>query len=194
MDDPRDIVATWIAEEIFPHERDIRNYLNRRWQNLDADEVIQEAYCRIAALGSVDHIDNPGGYFHCTVMATATDIARRSKSFYFISMNENEWSNVVDDEPLADRIVAADQELERVNGLLARLTDTCRRAIELRRIEGLSQRETAEQLGVSEAVVRNHLFRGVRKIMQGLADEEAPNDERESLEQKVVFIGKSRSR
>lgn len=196
MDDPHDIVATWIVDEILPIERDIRNYLNRRWRNLDADEVIQEAYCRIVALGAVDHIENPRGYFHRTVMASAMDIARRSRNFYSVSVNENEWFNVIDDEPLADRIVEADQEMERVNGLLAQLTDTCRRAIELRRIEGFSQRETAEQLGVSESVVRNHLFRGVRKIMRGLAEQEAgaPGDEQEGPDQKVVFIGKSRSR
>ena len=73
-----DIIA-WIAREIIPHEVAIRKWLARRWSHvIDVDDVIQEAYCRIANLASVDHIDNPGGYFHQTASAVVTDQMRRA--------------------------------------------------------------------------------------------------------------------
>ena len=174
MDGKRDIVAAWVAREILPHENAVHAWLSRRWRNVvDPDDVIQEAYCRISSLARVDHIGNPIGYFRRTVHAVVTDTLRRSGIFGFISMTEIEWLNVMDSEPLADRVVEADQELKRVNSLLSELSDTCRQAIELRRIEGTSQREAAERLGVSEDVIRNHLVRGVKKILQTMAAQDA---------------------
>jgi len=177
MDGKRDIIAAWVAREILPHEGAVHAWLARRWRNVvDPDDVIQEAYCRISSLASVDHIDNPVGYFRRTVSAVVTDTLRRAGISNFISMTEIEWLNVMDNEPLADRVLEADQELRRVNALLSELSDTCRRAIELRRVEGVSQREAAQRLGVSEDVIRNHLVRGVKKVLNALREQETAID------------------
>ena len=79
MDDERDIITVWIAREIMPHEGALRLWLARRWRHaVDAEDVIQEAYCRIASLAAIDHIDNSAGYFHRTAHAVATDMMRRA--------------------------------------------------------------------------------------------------------------------
>jgi RNA polymerase sigma-70 factor (ECF subfamily) len=162
MDDDNDIVGIWIAREIVPREKAIRKWLSRRWHHLiDIEDVIQETYCRIANLTSVDHIDNPGGYFHRTVVAVATDTMHHSGIINFVSMTQIEWSHVIDNEPSADRVIGDSQELERVNGLIAKLSKPCRKVIELRRIQGLSRKETAERLGISENDVKNYLVRGL---------------------------------
>ncbi|MBH1991406.1 MAG: RNA polymerase sigma factor [Sphingomonadaceae bacterium] len=195
MDRDRQILS-WIAREILPHERRVRSRLVRKWgDTLDIDDAIQEAYYRLARLETVDHIENPAGYFHRTAHAVAVDMLRRRGVINFASVNENEWLNVRDEEPLADQLLEAKQEFARVNGLLGRLSDTCRRAIEMRRVEGLSQRETAERLGVSESVVRNHLVRGVQKILHALteADEAKSVGEQDHLGTKVEYFGKRRS-
>jgi len=177
MDDKRDIIAAWVAREILPHERAVHAWLSRRWRNVvDPDDVLQEAYCRISSLARIDHIDNPIGYFRRTVHTVVADALNRAGIINFTSMTEIEWLNVKDSEPLADRVLEADQELARVHTLLAQLSDTGRRAIELRRVEGVSQREAAERLGVSEDVIRNHLVRGVKKILQAMADQDATMD------------------
>ncbi|MBO9621234.1 MAG: sigma-70 family RNA polymerase sigma factor [Sphingomonas sp.] len=196
MDDEHDIISDWLAREIVPLERAVHGWLSRRWGHVvDAEDVIQEAYCRVASLASIDHIENPKSYFFRTAHAVVSEKMRRAGIISFSSMTQIEWSNVMDDEPLADRIVAADQELRRVNGLLSQLSDTCRRAIEMRRIEGLSRKETAERLGVTENDVKNHLVRGLRKVMKAIADEDActGGDEPEAVEHKAAVIGKHRS-
>ncbi|WP_336961393.1 RNA polymerase sigma factor [Sphingobium aquiterrae] len=196
MGDEQDIISAWIGREILPHESAVRTWLSRRWRNIvDPNDVIQEAYCRIASMASVDHIRNPAAYFHRTAQIVATDIMRRSGIINFTSMTENEWSNVIDHDPLADRAMEAHQELRRVNGLLAELSDTCRQAIELRRIEGVSQREAAQRLGVSEDVIRNHLVRGVQKVLKVMAAQDAhlSGDEQETVEQEEEAVGTPRS-
>lgn len=195
MVDKGDIVAAWIAREIIPHEAAIRKWLSRRWRHVvDVEDVIQESYCRIASLASVDHIDNPGGYFHRTANAVVADMMRRAGIIKFTTMTQIEWSNVIDNGPLADRAMETSQEYDRVNGLLGKLSDTCRRVIELRRIEGLSRKETAERLGVSENDVKNHLVRGLQKVMGAIAEQDAQwnGEAPAAAEKKGEVIGKRR--
>jgi RNA polymerase sigma-70 factor (ECF subfamily) len=69
-----DIVARWVAREILPHEGRVRAWLSRQWRGaIDIDDVVQEAYCRLSALASVDHIENPLAYFRRTAHAAAVD-------------------------------------------------------------------------------------------------------------------------
>ena len=194
MDDERDIIAGWMAREIVPHERAVRLWLARHWRHVDAEDVIQEAYCRIANLASVHHIENPAGYFRRTVRSVATDLMRRAGVLNFTSLSQNEWSTVKDNEPLPDRAIEAEQELRRLNGLLSKLSDTCRRIIELRRIEGLSRKETAERLGLTENEVKNDLVRGLQKVMRTIAEQDADMSgcEQAAIERKVEAIGKRR--
>ena len=187
MEGESDDIAAWVASEILPHEPTMRAWLAHRWRSaIEVDDVLQEAYCRIASLPSVDHIENGQAYFRRTLHAVATDVTRRASIKNNVSITENDWLNVLDDEPLADRTLEASQELQRVNSILSKLSFTCRRVIELRRIDGLSQRETAQQLGVTENVVENHIVRGLRKVLQELAI-----DEYESSEREVEPVGKS---
>ena len=66
--------------------------------------------------------------------------------------------------------------------------------IELRRLEGLSRKETAERLGVSENDVKNHLVRGLQKITGAMAEQDARSsgDAPEVAEKKDEAIGKRR--
>ncbi|MBB4632651.1 RNA polymerase sigma factor [Sphingosinicella soli] len=195
MNDENDTISAWLAREIVPHERDVRNWLSRRWYHvLDIEDVIQEAYCRLASLASVDHIECPRSYFFRTVHTVATDLMRRAGIVNFTSMTQIDLSNVVDSGPLADRALEAKQELERVNRLLAELSETHRRAIELRRVEGLSRRETAERLQVSEDALKKYVERGMHRILKIMAeqDERVENGEPDNVEREAEVIGKQR--
>ncbi|MET4898675.1 sigma-70 family RNA polymerase sigma factor [Sphingomonadaceae bacterium jetA1] len=183
MDEERDAIALWVAREILPCERSVRLWLARRWRGVvDVDDVIQEAYCRLSSLNSVAHITNPPAYFRRTVHAVATDAARQTYGKKVIPMTEFDFSNVLDEGPSADRAIAASQELGRVHALLSKMSETCRRVIVLRRIEGLSQKETASRLGVSEHVVENHIARGLKRMLNEIAEQDGPQiDEEDRL-------------
>lgn len=180
MQQQQDRATAWIAREIVPHERAVRAWLLRHWRDsIDVDDVIQECYCRITELGSTAHIANGRAYFFRSAQSIAIDMSRRRKTANVAAVTENEWHGVMDEGPLPDRVLEARQDLERVNALLSQLSFTCRRVIELRRVEGLSQRETASRLGVSENVVENHIVRGLRKVLNALASQDAEADEEE---------------
>lgn len=176
MNPNRRHIVAWIAAEILPHEAIVRNWLIRQWGHaLEVDDVIQEAYCRLSDLESVAHVQNPRAYFFTTVRAVAIDVLRSAKVANAERMTEIEWEYVIDSSPSPDRVAEARQELLRVRQLLSQLPWTCREVIELRKLHGLSQAETARRLGVSESVVENHVVRGLKKLLKALAERPVPN-------------------
>jgi DNA-directed RNA polymerase specialized sigma24 family protein len=103
-----DIIAGWVAENILPWEGLVRNWLRRRWGHaVEVDDILQEAYCRIASLDSVDHIANGKAYFFTTVRSVALDSLRRAKTMGARGMTEMDWSCVLDEAPLADQAIEA---------------------------------------------------------------------------------------
>lgn len=189
MDREHDIVARWVAREILPHESRVRIWLTRQWRGaVDVDDVLQEAYCRLSGLKSTDYIENPLAYFRRTAHAAAVDAVRHTNK-NVVSMTENDWFDVLDESPSVERQVEGAQELGRVGRVLTNLSETCRRVIELRRIEGLSQRETAERLGISENVVENNIVRGLRRVLAAMAEQDAVAGE-DAGEQEDARIGK----
>lgn len=172
--DEQENIAAWIAREIIPHEAAVQGWLLRRWGHLvDVEDVIQDAYCRVSNLASVNHIDNPKAYFFRTAHTVLTDRMRRAGIVIFTSMTQMDLSNVMDSEPAADRRLEGVQEMERVNKLLAQLSDTHRKAIELRRIEGLSRKEAAERLGISADALKKQVERGIHRVIEAMMEQDA---------------------
>lgn len=156
---------------MLPHESDVRNWLRRRLPSAAAvDDIVQEAYCRLAALESVSHIASGRAYFFRSVANIVVEQLRRAKVVHIDSMAEIEELDVMDDAPLPDRIVSGRRDLALVGKLIDGLPDRCRRVFELRRVHGLPQRTVAEQLGVSENVVEQQTIRGLKLILKALAE------------------------
>lgn len=164
-------VIEWVASQVLPHEADIRRRLSRGLSFAQVDDVIQEAYARLAALPSVGHITSGRAYFYAVARNVITEQVRRARIVRIDSVAEIDALNVMEDEPSPERVVAGRRELDRVRAIIEGLPDKCRRIFILRRIEGVPQREIARQLGVTENVVEAQSIRGVKLIMKALADE-----------------------
>ena len=72
---------------------------------------------------------------------------------------------------------------------LAQTAKPARRVIELRRIEGLTRKETSERLGVSENEVKNLLVRGLQKVLKSMAEQDAEGEGEASAPRKVQANG-----
>jgi len=168
-------IVAWLGREILPHEAAVRAWLRRSFAAAgDVDDILQETYCRLAALSTIDHIGEPRGYFFQAARSVALEQIRRARVVRIETVSEIEALDLALEEPSAERIVSGRRELERVRGLIAALPDRCRRIFELRKIEGVSQREIAQRLGVSENVVENEAVRGLRAILAAMTEQDAP--------------------
>lgn len=167
-------LVAWVGTHVLPHEADVRAWLKRRVRSqASVDDVVQETYCRIAALDDVSHIKDGRAYFFRAASNILIEQIRHARIVHIDSVAEMESLNVVDDVPTPDRIVAGRHDLLRVKALIASLPQRCREVFELRRIHGLSQREVAERLGISENVVEHQSMRGLRLILKALTEEES---------------------
>lgn len=169
MDDSREAIIDWVALHILPHERYVRAWLVRDMRrSSDVDDVIQEAYCQIAELDTVAHIRNGRAYFLTAARSILLQRLRRERVVRIETVTDFDALHLVDDEPSPEQVTGARRELKRVLGLIAMLPPVCRQVIELRRIHGFSQKETAQRLSVTESVVENHSIRGLRTILNAL--------------------------
>jgi RNA polymerase sigma-70 factor (ECF subfamily) len=158
--------AKWLAVNIIPHERAIRSWLARRTHDLDIDDIVQEMYARLAALDDAEKISNPRQYASQTAISIALNLVRHARVVPMIAIGEFEGLELASLEPSAEEIVSSQEELRQLENTLAELPDTCRTAFLLRRVEGLSQKEVAEKLGVSIKAVEKYMARSIRLLIE----------------------------
>lgn len=99
MAERSDIVA-WVGRQILPHEGEVRAWLRR--SNLpphEVDDVIQEAYCKLAGLEAVAHIHNPRAYFYQTARTIVLMQARRARIVRIDTIGEIDALNILDERP-----------------------------------------------------------------------------------------------
>jgi RNA polymerase sigma-70 factor (ECF subfamily) len=174
----RRMIAGWVAREIIPHEARIRAWFSRaRLSPEDIDDLMQEAYCRIAMLEKIDHITSPHAYFFSVARNLLLRRLRRQQIVPFEAISEIE-SYRDDDLPSPEEQISSRMAYERVMALIAALPERCRRIIELRKIEGWSQKQIAEHLGITEKAVEKQVWVGVRALRDAWALCERPSDER----------------
>ncbi|WP_333586130.1 RNA polymerase sigma factor [Phenylobacterium sp.] len=174
---PRAKFVAWVGAQILPHEGDVRRWLRRAgWSRDETDDIIQDAYCRIAALESTDHIRSGRAYLFQTVRSLVVDRLRQARVISLAQSTEIALMDVYDSEPSSERVVAGRLELRKVQAAIQTLPERCRTIFMLRRIEGLSQREIAQRLGVTENVVEAQAARGLRLLLSALTDGESVED------------------
>lgn len=177
MKQSRREIVTWVGSNIVPHEGDLRARLRRMAVPEDEiSDIVQDAYVKIAKLDSVAHIRSGRSYFFTTARTMLLDRIRRERIVRIDSMTEMEALRLADDDPGPERRVSARIELERVRRLIDALPDRCREIFELRRVQGVPQREIAERLGVAEHIVEAQAVRGLKLILKALAREEGPDE------------------
>ena len=152
----------WLARNVLPHEALIRARLRDvRLPGLDIDDIIQETYARILAVPSLESIRFPRQYAIQTARSVIIDHIRHSRVVPITSTGNLEQLNITVPEATTEERLEFQGEIQEVAEALAQLPVACRETLILRRIEGLSQKETARRLKVSEKAVEKYMGRGL---------------------------------
>jgi RNA polymerase sigma factor (sigma-70 family) len=159
----------WFAAEILPHEGVLVRYLTRVWPNsAEVPDLRQDIYVRVyeSARGALP--TSPKAFLFTTARNLMTDRIRHSRVVFIDSMQDIDQLNVLIDEISPERRLAARQELRVLARAFDSLSEKCRNVVWLRRVEGLSQRDTAQRLGLLEGAVESQLARGVRVLARAV--------------------------
>ena len=170
--------ALWLARHVLPHEPALRAWLTRwRLQDLLLDDVVQEAYAVLAARASVDDIHNPRSYLFQTARSIIPMHLRRSRVVSIRAVEDMERIGAAAEEPTPEQQVSDREELHRLAQAIAGLPEMGRQALTLRVIDGLSQREVGERMGISENAAQKHIAKSVHLLMDlfGKGGNAAPN-------------------
>lgn len=181
MAQDRDETLAWVARHVVPHEAALRARLLRVVSSVDqVDDIVQDAYLSLSRLESVAHIRNGRAYLFATARNLLLQKLRRERLVRIDSLTELHLLTLEDDAPDPERDVGARRELDRVRRLIAALPDRCREIFEMRRVQGLPQREIAARLGLPEHTIEQQAMRGLKMILKAIAHEEgeAPSHER----------------
>lgn len=163
----------WFAEHVLPHEPALRAWLSRKLLSrldlpFDVDDVVQESYAALASMNEVGRIRHPRAYLFRVAQSVILQHLRRAQIVSIEAVAEVDRLEVSHNELSPERHTMAHQELHRMGMLIATLPNKCRQAFVLRKIHGLSQREIAQRMRISESTVEKHIAKGVRLLADAL--------------------------
>ena len=134
-------------------------------------DVTQEAFiAAFAALKSYDGTRPFRTWVSRIAINKCRDWARRRavRRFFSFALPIEAAATIADDTIPADQQLADRAELARVKKAISLLPLALREPLVLRTIEGLTQAETAQVLGISEKAVETRLYRARNKLTQVL--------------------------
>jgi RNA polymerase sigma-70 factor (ECF subfamily) len=162
--------ARWFAEEVQPHEPELRAFLRRTFPTLqDIDDLVQEAYARVIRASDTGSIAEPRAYLFTTARNVAFDLFRRQRPISIEDLEEKHHLSVVEGGVDAAETASHNQEIELLIEAIHALPTRCREVVTLRKLHNLSYRDIASRLGISENTVNAQLAIGLVRCRQYLA-------------------------
>lgn len=156
---------SWFAREILVHEAALVRYLRRIWSNpSEIADLRQEIYLRVYEAAATARPQAPKSFLFATARHLMTDRIRRGRVVSIEATEDIEALNVLVDEISPERRASAWQELRRLAESLDRLPPKCREVMWMRKVQGLSQLEVAELMGITQSAVEKHIIKGVRLL------------------------------
>jgi RNA polymerase sigma factor (sigma-70 family) len=165
-------VMQWVVREVLVHEPALRSWLRKVTDANDVEDIVQESYCRISNLDDISHIRNARAYLFTTAKMIVLGRVRRSRIVSIDVVADIESFNVADEASDPEQIAIEKDQLNFVTNIIGNLPSRCRNIFLLRKMEGLSQREVAQRLGIPEHTVENDVAKGLRLIQQAIAETE----------------------
>ncbi len=157
--------ALWLSRHVLQHEPALRAWLShRRIAGLEIDDIVQETYARLITVESVEGITNARNYMFQAAYSVMVSHVRRSKIVPFQAVSDLEQLGAAADYSPEDQTADRD-ELHRLAKAIATLPGKVRDVFVLRRVDGLSQRDVAHKLGLSESTVEKHMSRSIYLLM-----------------------------
>ena len=161
----------WFVQQVHPHDAQHKSYLRRAFPLVrDVDDVVQESYLRVWRRNLGRPIASAKNFLFQVARRLALNSLRHDRASPIDErVTETSVSGVLEERDLRDAVCTR-QEVLLLLDAIETLPRRCREIVLLRKIEGLSQKEIAARLGVSEQTVQVQACRGLKRLQLVLRD------------------------
>ena len=159
-----DVVA-WFIREVLPLEAILMHFLRHNWRGAsDIEDLRQDVYVRVCEAAQSGLPDQTKPFVLMTARNLLIDRVRREQIVPIEVVSDLDALGLAMDTPSPERTVMARDELRHVREALEDLPPRAREAVVLGRIEGLTGRQIAARMGITEFTVSEHLANGIRLL------------------------------
>jgi RNA polymerase sigma-70 factor (ECF subfamily) len=138
----------------------------------DVEDIVQETYMRVFQAAKKQPIRSPQAFMLKTARNIALDRLSLADALnHMVSPSadaDDAGSDQLREERSPDRVLEGEQEFAAFCRSIRGLPRQCRRAFLLRKVYGLSQREVAVRLGVTEGTIEKHIAKAMLACMDYL--------------------------
>lgn len=142
----------------------IRDALRRRGNSSpDAEDIVQEAWVRLARYELGQAVDKPEAF----LMQTALNLSIDEHRGRVTRGDQVELDEVVlvDDAPPVEAVVLGRERMERLTYCLGRLPAKNRNILLAYRVDGLTYREIADRYDLSISTVEKHIAKATSQLI-----------------------------
>src|SRR5580692_7572821 len=156
-------VRAWFVREVIPLEPALTHFLQSNWRNRsDIADLRQEVYVRVLDAARTQVPEHTQKFVFTTARHLLIDRIRRDHIVPIETAADIDLLDFSRDVPGPERSAIARDDLRRLQSALEQLPPRCRQAVVLRKVDGLSLREIAARMTISEKTVKRHLCDGMR--------------------------------
>lgn len=126
-----------------------------------AADIVQDIWLRVATAQPREPVRNPRAYLYRVAGNLAIDRLRQEQARGRHVVTGDLPEAVASPAPGAERVVAAREEISILRAAVDGLPDKCRTVFLLYRGHGLSMRQIAARLGITEKTVEKHIAKAM---------------------------------
>jgi RNA polymerase sigma-70 factor (ECF subfamily) len=162
---PTPDLHAWFVREVLPLEAALRGYLrNNRQSSADISDLLQDIYVRVYEAARIERPVSTKAFVFATAHNLLVDRVKREKIVPLTTVENLEALGIASEAPGPDETTIAREELRRVQDALDKIGHRSKEAIVLRQVEGLTRREIAQRMDVTERAVKFYLSLGMRAL------------------------------
>jgi RNA polymerase sigma-70 factor (ECF subfamily) len=159
---------------------DLVRFLTARLRSATAaEDLVQDLYLRVASLELAEPVDNPSAYLYRLASNLMLDRLRSDRragardAAWLQTKRVELGGESVADEPSPEQSAYGRQRMAMAAQAIAELPPKTRRAFELHKLQGMTQEETAQELGVSRKTVEKQISTALQRLMAKLGGAES---------------------
>jgi RNA polymerase sigma factor (sigma-70 family) len=157
------LTAGCVADFISQHQGELSRFIIRKLGSEEhASDILQDAYLRMTSRQTTEPVENTRAFVFRIVANLIIDFQRRSVNRMSHEADEEVWENIHENLPGPEIRYQHLQRLEAISLALEALSEPCRLAFYLNRIEGHSHIEIAMRWQISESMFAKHLARAMK--------------------------------